>query len=282
MSYVTTPSDVLALSRPTDGFLCPLSANTYGIEFINFSISDYETKNIIFEVGRDVPAPQDMTLDFSLTGEDMYRKIKYTFSEDVLRLPLIQTSLMFAVGHRELREFRMIERHYFRNELVKSFDFAFGFCIPGSTNNWDAVYSLPPLSESLIAEMIDSPYETQSDSFYFVDNKLVMHNKASYRYVREDNTNAQAKRSYEDKYGSKGVKATAAKSAKAAAKVTGGSGAAAKDGGLYLDTEEEDESLMTADEKLSALSLSSGAKSGAKSNSGAKEYEGWSKEADYI
>lgn len=30
--------------------------------------------------------------------------------------------------------------------------------------------------------MILHPYETQSDSFYFVDNKLVMHNKADYSY----------------------------------------------------------------------------------------------------
>lgn len=48
----------------------------------------------------------------------------------------------------------MIERHYFRNTLVKSFDFKFGFCIPGSTNTWDAVYSVPPLDESLIQEMV--------------------------------------------------------------------------------------------------------------------------------
>lgn len=34
-------------------------------------------------------------------------------------------------------------------QLVKSFDFTFGFCIPGSTNTWDSVYSLPPLSEEL-------------------------------------------------------------------------------------------------------------------------------------
>jgi hypothetical protein len=34
-------------------------------------------------------------------------------------------------------------------KLVKSFDFQFGFCIPGSTNTWDAVYSLPPLSSDL-------------------------------------------------------------------------------------------------------------------------------------
>lgn len=74
------------------GFLCPLSANNYGIEFINFTISDYTTKKIIFEVGKDNPTPQDITVDFSSLGEDMYRKIKYTFSEDVLKLPLIQTS----------------------------------------------------------------------------------------------------------------------------------------------------------------------------------------------
>lgn len=33
-----------------------------------------------------------------------------------------------------------------------------------------------------VREMVLHPYETQSDSFYFVDNKLVMHNKADYSY----------------------------------------------------------------------------------------------------
>ena len=74
------------------GFLCALSTNNFGIEFLNFTISDYQTKNIIFAVGKDNPTPQDIAVDFSSLGEDMYRKIKYTFSEDVLRLPLIQTS----------------------------------------------------------------------------------------------------------------------------------------------------------------------------------------------
>ena len=76
----------------------------------------------------------------------------------------------------------------------------------------------------IVNEMIDNPYETQSDSFYFVNGKLIMHNKASYKverllytflririnanlsnvtiqYFREDM--AQAKKSYEDKFGSK-------------------------------------------------------------------------------
>lgn len=120
-------------------------------------------------------------------------------------IPLNKLSLTFAVGQQEVKGFRMIERHYFKGQLVKSFDFPFGFCIPGSTNNWDALYDLPALSESLIDEMIANPYETKSDSFYFVNNKLVMHNKASYKYFREDA--AQSKKSYEDKYGYKTVKA---------------------------------------------------------------------------
>ena len=30
--------------------------------------------------------------------------------------------------------------------------------------------------------MIDNPWMTKSDSFYFVENKLIMHNKAMYNY----------------------------------------------------------------------------------------------------
>ena len=33
-----------------------------------------------------------------------------------------------------------------------------------------------------VDDMINSPYDTRSDSFYFVENKLIMHNKADYAY----------------------------------------------------------------------------------------------------
>lgn len=33
-----------------------------------------------------------------------------------------------------------------------------------------------------VAEMIKHPFETKSDSFYFVDDTLIMHNKADYSY----------------------------------------------------------------------------------------------------
>ena len=70
-------------------------------------------------MGKDIPATSDVSIDFSAIGEDMYRKIRYNFSEDVLRLPVIETSLLFQVGQKEVRDFRMIERHYFKGKLVK-------------------------------------------------------------------------------------------------------------------------------------------------------------------
>lgn len=53
----------------------------------------------------------------------------------------------------------------------------------------------PPPDMQKVEEMIANPHETKSDSFYFVDDTLIMHNKASYKYVPEDA--AQAKKSYE-------------------------------------------------------------------------------------
>lgn len=39
----------------------------------------------------------------------------------------------------------MIERHYFRDRLLKNFDFEFGFCIPNSKNTCEHIYEFPPL-----------------------------------------------------------------------------------------------------------------------------------------
>lgn len=97
-----------------------------------------------------------------------------------------------------------------QNKLMKSFDFTFPFCMPGSTNEWEAIYDLPDLSEAQIRDIIESPGESGvlapglprfsrmqsgltrlqncapvdecfpfavSDSFYFVEGNLIMHNK---------------------------------------------------------------------------------------------------------
>ena len=38
--------------------------------------------------------------------------------------------------------FNCNECHYLKDELIRSYDFNFGFCIPGSTNSWEAIYSV--------------------------------------------------------------------------------------------------------------------------------------------
>ena len=200
---MVTVDDVLELRAPTKGFLCPLSANTYKIDFLSFVIRDYDTKRSIFEVSKDsVPTPTLEAIRAPNFNPDDYRTIKYNFSSDILRTPTISTTLTFSVGPKEVEDFRMIERHYFRDRLVKSYDFTFGFCIPNSTNTWEAVYAVPLLEPDLVNEMVENPFETTSDSFYFVNDELVMHNKASYAY--EDK--AEAKTSGIGGAGSKAAK----------------------------------------------------------------------------
>lgn len=51
--------------------------------------------------------------------------------------------------------------------------------LPRWAGSPDRLSSLLPPAVRL---MVEHPYETRSDSFYFVDNKLIMHNKADYAY----------------------------------------------------------------------------------------------------
>lgn len=66
--------------------------------------------------------------------EDQVRCICYDFGDAFLDLTTIGTTLTFSIGDNEVPGFRMIERHYFRDQLIKSYDFEFGFGIPNSTN----------------------------------------------------------------------------------------------------------------------------------------------------
>ena len=95
----------------------------------------------------------------------------------------VGATVEFKVGStKPVRNFRMIERHFFRGQHLKTFDFDFGFCIPGSVNTCEHIYDFPALDKKLQDSMIANPFETRSDSFYFVDDVLIMHNKADYAF----------------------------------------------------------------------------------------------------
>lgn len=178
------PEHVLGLGRVTENYLCKPEDNIYNIDFTRFKIRDLETGTVLFEIAKPSASEQDEDGEEDNVDPDISagRFVRYQFTPAFLRLRTVGATVEFTVGDKPVNNFRMIERHYFRDHVLKSFDFDFGFCIPNSRNTCEHIYEFPQLSEDLVHLMIENPYETRSDSFYFVDNKLIMHNKADYAY----------------------------------------------------------------------------------------------------
>lgn len=175
-----SPEYVCSLTGPTDGFLCSLSDNSFGISFVNFKIRAVNegSETLLFEVGM----PEGVDVAPVTDGDDSSRFIRYHFGPEFLDIPTIGTTLEFVIGDQPLHNFRMIERHYFRDQLLIDYDFTTPFVIPGTRNTWEMIYTKPELTEEWKAALISSPWETRSDSFYFVNGRLVMHNRAEYNY----------------------------------------------------------------------------------------------------
>lgn len=150
--------------------------------------------------------------------------------------------LEFSNGDREVEKFRMIERHYFRDQLVKSFDFKFGFVPPNTRNSWDVIYDVPLIDDGLVTQMLANPYETRSDSFYFVGGKLIMHNMAEYRYT-ENSIEAQGKANAENMPDPSASSGSSSGGGSGGSSKTSDSGAGQKRnrGGSKFDDDEEEE-----------------------------------------
>jgi len=97
-------------------------------------------------------------------------------------LRTVGLTLNFGIGENPINKLAMVERHYFRGKVIRSYDFQFGFVIPNSNNSWEFIYDLPELSEDEMKEIIEAPWEVKSDSFFFADGKLIIHNRAIYNY----------------------------------------------------------------------------------------------------
>ncbi|WAR03894.1 U119B-like protein [Mya arenaria] len=179
---VITPDDVHRLSGSMENYLCPPEANIYGIDFTRFKLRDMDSQTVLFEVAKP-PVPEGgEEFDSDDMDPNAGRFVRYQFTPEFLKLKTVGATVEFVVGEQPVNKFRMIEKHYFKDKMLKCFDFEFGFCIPHSRNTVEHIYEFPQLDADEIREMIESPYETRSDSFYFVEDKLIMHNKADYAY----------------------------------------------------------------------------------------------------
>lgn len=110
------------------------------------------------------------------------RFIRFQLPPSFLELRHIGATIDFKIGSEAVRCFRMVEKHYFNSTQLKEFDFLFPFCMPNSRNSCDQVYEVPVLQADLKTQIIQNPYLTKSDSFYFVQNRLIMHHKAEYAF----------------------------------------------------------------------------------------------------
>ena len=197
-----TPDVVRNYKQFTPKFLCGLDANIYNIQFKRFRIRDMESDFVLFDVGDDSDVNNKDETKKSEEEEkarkeaeekvkkeeeeDIYkspRMIRYHLGPDFLDLKNLGSSLTFTVGDKAVKDFLMIERHYFNDLLIKSFEFKFDFCIPNSVNTWESIYTIPEIDPEIKKKMIAEPWHTKSDSFYFVGDKLIMHNKAIYNYA---------------------------------------------------------------------------------------------------
>ncbi|KAI9224067.1 GMP-PDE, delta subunit-domain-containing protein [Blastocladiella britannica] len=180
------PSDVLAHMAPTKEFLVPFNFLP-PLQFLEFCIKDKASGRVYFETKRPGTASDyiplaPIELPPGMDPNDA-RTVEYTMSPQFLDCRDVSTSLIFAVGPLPIQSFRMIERHYFGDNLFKSYDFLFGFCIPNSVNTWESIYEVPPLSQTMREQLLQADQTAHVDSFYFVNNVLVMHHKASFRFV---------------------------------------------------------------------------------------------------
>ncbi|XP_025044430.2 protein unc-119 homolog A isoform X3 [Pelodiscus sinensis] len=153
------PEDVLGLQKITGDYLCTPEENVYKIDFTRFKIRDMESGTVLFEITKPPASehnddlicaiPEREHADKKDVDPNAGRFVRYQFTPAFLRLRQVGATVEFTVGDKPINNFRMIERHYFRDQLLKSFDFEFGFCIPSSKNTCEHIYEFPQLSEDL-------------------------------------------------------------------------------------------------------------------------------------
>jgi hypothetical protein len=175
MEDLTTMEEVKAMTKPTDEFLVTLDDNVYGIRFKGFKIRDVDS-GVIFH---DFQAEDIFQLDYFADHE-----LDYQFPHEVLKAANIGSQLTLVVGDKLVKNLNLIERHYIDDQLVANYDFHFPLFMPNSENNIEFMYPVPKLSDSSQKELQNGEdIYAKSDTFIFVDKKLIIHRRANYIYT---------------------------------------------------------------------------------------------------
>ncbi|KAI6650910.1 hypothetical protein LOD99_5750 [Oopsacas minuta] len=181
-SFITV-EDIQQLKEPTSDYLVSRDANIFGIFFTRFCLRDEETNKQILNIKLSEEEILNYPTASSLSTDPSFgRFIRFQLPPSFLEMKHIGATIDFKIGNEAVKCFRMVEKHYFDIDPLKEFEFLFPFCMPNSRNSCDQIYEVPALQVDLKAQMIKNPYLTKSDSFYFVQNRLVMHHKAEFDF----------------------------------------------------------------------------------------------------
>ena len=178
-----SPEYVRALTGPTDQFLCRLADNWPALKFKGFRIRDMISNITLVDVPIDEIESEE---NLNEADDPTKRLIKYHFGPDFLHLQTVGLTMGFGIGPQPIQNLEMIERHYFRGRVIQDYSFRFGFVIPNSTNEWEFCYDMPQFTPEEMAEIIGAPWEVKSDSFFFAEGRLIIHNRAEYNYAPLD------------------------------------------------------------------------------------------------
>ena len=165
---------VMNMTEPSTDFFVGLSDNIYGIRFKGFKLRDVETG----EVFHSFIAEDIYELDYFADHE-----LSYIFPNQILRAKNLGSNLTLVVGDNLVKDLTLIERHYIDDQLQANYKFEFPLFMPNSENNVEFIYPVPPLTkESQERLEKGEDISARSDTFIFVEGKLVIHRRATYVY----------------------------------------------------------------------------------------------------
>ena len=168
---------VLQMKAPTEDFLVKLEDNTPGVRFNGFKLRDLDSGEVYHEY-----YPQDVyELDYFAENE-----LDYTFPNKILKAKTLGSTLKLVVGNQIVKNLVLVERHYIDGKLAANYSFKFPLFMPNSSNSIEFIYNVPKLSEEIVKRMNNGdPISAKSDTFVFVEGKMVVHRRAKYIYYAE-------------------------------------------------------------------------------------------------
>ena len=170
-----TEEQALKMDKAADHFLVKLEDNIYGVRFNGFELRDIKTDKVYHEYYPANPYELDYFADHILD---------YPFPNDILKgQKHLGTSLKLVVGDKLVKDLVLLERHYIGGKLAANFRFTFPAFIPKSENAVEFIYEIPKLSPE-VEEKLEKGEDVfaESDTFIFVEGKLIIHRRAKYTY----------------------------------------------------------------------------------------------------